>query len=339
MEAPTLCAIANGSRAARVCIGSDNPDNLYENATIDGSLEYVVRGSRGTVAYLGFGTQSGQYGKAGGLQTVDYIEANALVYDGLPKGKLPAADSMFTIVLSAERPTNAPNWLRLKPEPREAMCIVRQTFGDRSKEVAARVTIERRVGSGSFVDGGRAMAAKPPLLTCEKLDDGLQSAAVLVAGASAMFAKWAHGFQGHCNALPLFDQQKSNNAGGDPNIRYFHSYWRLGEGEALVIRAKPPPCRCWNFQLNNHWMESLDYRHHQVHTNNVLATPDLDGTGWYTIIVSHEDPNAKGFRGVWIETVGHTCGTMCFRWVAPQVGDDELPHPRIELVPFVEVLR
>ena len=39
------------------------------------------------------------------------------------------------------------------------MCIVRQTFGDRSKEVAARVTIERRVGSGSFVDGGRAMAA------------------------------------------------------------------------------------------------------------------------------------------------------------------------------------
>ena len=45
-----------------------------------------------------------------------------------------------------------------------------------------------------------------------------------------MFAKWAHGFQGHCNALPLFDQQKSNDAGGDPNIRYYHSYWRLGEG-------------------------------------------------------------------------------------------------------------
>ena len=105
-----------------------------------------------------------------------------------------------------------------------------------------------------------------------------------------------------------------------------------------MIRAKPPPCRCWNFQLNNHWMESLDYRHHQVHTNNVLATPDPDGTGWYTIIVSHEDPNTKGFGGVWIETVGHTCGMMCFRWVAPQVGDDELPHPRIELVPFVEVL-
>ena len=27
-EAPVISALANGSRAARVCIGSDNPDNL-----------------------------------------------------------------------------------------------------------------------------------------------------------------------------------------------------------------------------------------------------------------------------------------------------------------------
>ena len=28
VECPRLCAIANGSRDARICIGSDNPDNL-----------------------------------------------------------------------------------------------------------------------------------------------------------------------------------------------------------------------------------------------------------------------------------------------------------------------
>ena len=38
-EAPRLCAIANGDRPAPVKLGSDNPDNLYENATIDGRLE------------------------------------------------------------------------------------------------------------------------------------------------------------------------------------------------------------------------------------------------------------------------------------------------------------
>ena len=40
-------------------------------------------------------------------------------------------------------------------------------------------------------------------------------------------------------------------AGGDPNIRYYHSYWRLPAGMALRIRVHPPPCRCWNFQLNS----------------------------------------------------------------------------------------
>ena len=342
VEAPNLCAIANGSRAARVCIGSDNPDNLYENATIDGALEYIVRGTRGTVGYLGFGTQSGQYGKKGGLQTVDYLEADKLRYDNVPAGEAPTAGSTFTIILSAERPPDAPNWLRLEPEPREAMCIVRQTFGDRGAETAAAVTIQRRLEQqpGGSTEGGAPPPPKP--LSCEALDDGLQSAAVLVAGASAMFAKWAYGFQQETNRLPLFDQERSNQAGGDPNIRYYHAYWKLEAHEALRIRAKPPPCRCWNFQLNNHWMESLDYRYHTVHTNSTLATPDPDGSGWYTLLVAHRDPNAEGtpptFRGNWIETTGHHQGTMCFRWVAPEVSDAELPHPLIEVVPFAELV-
>ena len=57
--------------------------------------------------------------------------------------------------------------------------------------------------------------------------------------------------QAHANELPLFDQQTSDRAGGDPNIRYYHSYWRLPAGMALRIRVRPPPCRCWNFQLNS----------------------------------------------------------------------------------------
>ena len=39
-------------------IGGDNPDNLYLNATIDGRREYRIRGTRGTVHYLSFGTRA-----------------------------------------------------------------------------------------------------------------------------------------------------------------------------------------------------------------------------------------------------------------------------------------
>jgi hypothetical protein len=235
-QAPQLCAIANGSRAARICIGSDNPDNLYENAVLDGRREYVVHGVRGTVAYLGLGTQSGAYGAKGGLATVDYAEAETLRYDD-------AARTRFTLVLSATRPADATNWLQLVQDPPEAMFIVRQTFGRRTEEVAASLSIVLR-GEGGGIGGGTP-------LTPKRLDDGLQSASVLVAGASAMFAKWAYGFQAHANALPLFDQQTSDRAGGDPNIRYYHSYWRLPAGMALRILVRPPPCRCWNFQLNS----------------------------------------------------------------------------------------
>ena len=326
VEAPRLCAIANGSRAARVCIGADNPDNLYENAAIDGRLEYVLSGTRGSVGYLGFGTQSGQYGGKGGLQTVAYLEAEQLEYDE-GTAALPPAERTFTIILSAVRPPDAPNWLQLLPEPREAMCIVRQTFGDRRLETAAEVTISRRGSDGSIV--------RPSPLTAEKLDEGLCAAGVLVAGASAMFAKWSYGFQQRTNELVLFDQERSDKAGGDPNIRYYHSYWSLQPGQVLRIRARPPPCRCWNFQLNNHWMESLDYRHHTIHTNSTLARPDDAEPGLYTILICAADPNFDGkFRGNWIETTGHAQGTMCFRWIAPDAehDGDKLPHPKADVV-------
>ena len=73
--------------------------------------------------------------------------------------------------------------------------------------------------------------------------------------------------------------------------------------------------------------------HHTVHTNNALARADDNDAAAYTLLVSADDPNVGGaFRGNWIETTGHECGTMCFRWIAPQVPDTELPHPRPRVV-------
>ena len=82
-----------------------------------------------------------------------------------------------------------------------------------------------------------------------------------------MFARWGSELRAGTNTLPLFDVERSNKMGGDPYIRYFHSYWAVEPGQALLIEAVPPPAvDTWNFQLNNHWMESLGRPPPQPHT-------------------------------------------------------------------------
>jgi len=105
----------------------------------------------------------------------------------------------------------------------------------------------------------------------------------LTAGASLLFAKWARDFQKHSNALPRFDQEVSNQAGGDPTIAYYHSHWSLLPDEALVIDVTPPLCMTWNFQLNDYWMESLDYRYAPVWVNSHTAHYNADGSATLTI--------------------------------------------------------
>ena len=42
-----------------VKIGADNPDNHYQSAAISGEHDYLIRGTRNTVHYLGLGTYVG----------------------------------------------------------------------------------------------------------------------------------------------------------------------------------------------------------------------------------------------------------------------------------------
>ena len=281
-----------------VKMGSDNPDNYYETAQIDGKLEYRIRGRRNTIPYLSFGTQIGHYGQGGGLPPTGFLEASQMHFED---------DGSFEVLLSTrEQPGN---WLPMRPET--GTLIVRQTFLDRSTEIPASLEIE-------CLDAD----PRPQPLTPTQLDAGLRDASTLVAGASLLFAKWARDFQAHSNQLPMFDPERSNKAGGDPNIIYYHSHWALGPGQALLIEATPPVCEHWNFQLNNYWMESLDYRYFPIHVNKHTAKYEEDGS--VRIIVAHEH---LGF-GNWIDTTGHESGTMCFRWVRAK----EHPKPRTRVV-------
>jgi hypothetical protein len=276
-----------------VKLGADNPDNIYLNAQISGQFEYRISGRRNTIDYVGFFTQNGNYGSTGGLAPCGKIENNQLHCD---------PDGSFEIILS--KTPKGKNWLKI--EDATSMVMVRQTFLDRSKERAADVKIEN-------IDGRKV----PGPLTPAQVDEGLKTASMFVAGASLLFARWAKGFQQHTNKLPQFDPAVSNAAGGDESIIYYHSHWKLGPGEALIIEVSPPDCDTWNFQLNNYWMESLDYRYFNICINKAGARYEEDGS--VKVIVAHEDPGHPN----WIETCGHFEGTMCWRWY--RLKDGALP--------------
>jgi hypothetical protein len=284
-------------------MGADNPDNWYENAPIHGKYEYRLRGTRGTVPYLSFATQVGHYGQGRGMPPAGFIEAKELTL---------GPDNILEIQLSC-RPKPG-NWLKL-PDA-DGTLIVRQTFLDRNTETRANLTLER-------VDG----AAKGEALCTTALDQGLASAASLVTACAMIFPNWAQGFKKHKNQLPRFDPNLSRMFGGDPNIAYYHSYWELADDEALVIEVKPPDCEYWNFQLNNYWMESLDYRYHDVCINKAGARLSSDGT--VRVVVAREDPGVAN----WLTTAGHAFGTMCWRWVRAQ----ENPEPLTRVVKLREL--
>lgn len=110
-------------------------------------------------------------------------------------------------------------------------------------------------------------------------------------------------------------------AWGDPNQIFRHGTYDLADDEALVIEFVPPECFYWNFQVDNRWMESLDYRWLPVTVNKHSASYDPDGS--VTIVVSATDP---GF-GNWMTTHGHSFGAIGLRW--NQAEQDVEPTVRV----------
>jgi len=289
-EFPTMRRLGN-----LVKMGADNPDNIYQGASIRGGYEYRITGQRGSVFYISFASISGGYGSDGTMITDGFLDSDALQVE---------PDGSFEIVVSEKEQSG--NWLPMTAKTRSLN--IRQTFLDRAGERPAQLDIERIDLDGT-----------PPPYSAESLYRDLKRVSANLQGTVKLFADWTHSLAENVNELPPADQAYCQSIGGDPNIFYFHAHWALAEDEVLEIRApRIPECQTWNFQLDNYWMESLDYRYHRITVNKHTARYEDDGS--VVLYVGAEDPGI----GNWIDTAGHRDGTMCWRWI----GADE--HPGLE---------
>ena len=152
-------------------IGSDNPDNFYQNATISSDYAYRITGNRGTVPILSFGTKANRYAVDGTMASTGEIDIRDVDV---------APDGSFEIIVSRE-PQDA-NWLPMADDT--SMLIVRQTFFDKLAEIPASVSIET-------LDGPQ----HPTTSSASLLSDALKRVPAFVGGTAQTFIDWAELFR------------------------------------------------------------------------------------------------------------------------------------------------
>jgi hypothetical protein len=275
----------------RIKSGGDNPDNRYYVASVSAAYEYLLSADLRGCAYYSI-VALDKKDMTSGLTAEERerrTSAARLDSDTLQTNE----DGTVHIGISRARGTTKNH---LSIDERTNLIIVRCTIEDPRAppvSISLKRTDERGWGAP---------------LSFEVLSASLDSIAEHVIETASFFADWTAGFQEHLNRLPLGDQAYIRSTGGDPNILYYLSAWRIGADEALVVRIPDlPPCRAWNFQLCNVWMESLDYTRTRVHFNGTSVRRDPDGS--VTLVLAGSDPGHPN----WLDTAGHTSGTMCMR--------------------------
>ena len=280
-------------------IGCDNPDAHYLNVNIDSAHTYRIKGTRGTVNYLGIGAYSGGYGAGASTPgRQGYIEDND-----------PDPERRISIIASIDEPVRLESGEQWLPMERETTVIILRNFYlDRTVETPADLQIE-------CLD---PPAPDPGPLPAEQLVNGLALSGLFVHGVVDRFVGWVNDyFLDRPNTLDFLPDADHAGGWGDPNQLFRHGYWTLAPGQALVIDVPAIDAYYWNFQLNNLWEESLDYRYLQVTVNTHTARYEPDGTA--RIIVADDDPGI----GNWIHTGYHRHGTMGLRY--NQVVTDRAP--------------
>ena len=284
-------------------IGLDNPDYVYGSARLSSAFEYRLRGRMNDAQLLGVGTYSGGLGTPKGLINDGYLSSSDFVVE---------ADGSFEIAISREQ--REKNWLPMSDDSNQL--TIRQTVLRRRTDTPATLALER-------VDAG----APPAPLDPERFTRGLARAGGMVQGVVGQFLGWTRAFQEHAYEIRELDPKFLRVAQGDPNTRYFYSYWTLEPDEAFVIEFVPPACDYWNLQIGNHWLESFDFLHYDTHVNH--ATAELSEDGAVRIVVARRDPGVAN----WLDTAGHDRGGLALRFVAA----DEIPETKTRVVKLADL--
>ena len=283
--------------------GAENADNIYHFSKIRSDLRYRISGRRNTATAFLLETKEG-YMQLGDVENYSTLDSEAMTV---------APDGTFEIILSAEDPGGAPNWVPLHADATQV--LIRQYLCDWETEVPAEFEIVCLDTEGESPEPLR------PAPIARKLAD----AAHWIETTIRVWNEWSVGYRERRKDGVLAPAE--NYVGGADDIFYGNDAYVLAPDEAIVIESDVPDARYWHYQLVDAWLASMDYTNGQTSLNHTQLHIDADGK--VRVVIAHRDPGVPN----WLDTGGHLEGLIQYRYIWA----NDNPQPTIRTLKLGEV--
>ncbi|MBW2362908.1 MAG: DUF1214 domain-containing protein [Deltaproteobacteria bacterium] len=293
----------------------DNPDAIYYEAPVKGSLAYRVRGNMAGAVYVsltveeGAGQGSFGSGTAGDISDVDFdVDGGGnfeVVFGGVPQER-----NWLALPEAAQRITT-----RHYFEELEYAAADRNRLVPLSIETLEPTPAPAPADAASITAGIRRVTNFVRSRTLEELPPGQREQPAFVGRTPNQFP------------APVkpgdFTQSFADAA-------YSLAPYVLGPDEALLVTGRWPRCRAGYVCLWNRWLQTYDFANRRVGLNRKQTQLESDGS--FRMVLAHRDPGERN----WIDTEGRPFGMVFWRFVLPE-GPIETPQARV--VPFDDLAR
>ncbi|GJM37494.1 MAG: hypothetical protein DHS20C19_08610 [Acidimicrobiales bacterium] len=256
-------------------LGAAGPDIDYDVAILSPGESYRITGRRGDAGYVGIVV----YGASG-------AEGASSILAAVDVDDFAGPDGTFTFDVD---------------QPAAARVIVRQYFHDRSSETRGSWTIER-LGGVAPATAGDATRADPGIVGHQ-----IANGASTLRWNAQLNRLWTPERRAHANEFIRLAAEDIVAAVPNPDVTYAFSWWRVDEGEALLIDVEPPNTRYWAVQVCDRWFQSYPQRRTNLNDRQVAYRDD----GSVRCVLADRDPGVDN----WLDTGGHHTGVVFFRWL------------------------